>query len=94
MLRSCGSGISWETWCTSPSSNRTGSRRGNPGGRDTPTRSVHRDESTREQELVLGLDENTRQGAKKMLAQVLLLSFSTNFIPSTFLDKNESHHSS
>jgi len=43
---------------------------------------------------VLGLDENTRQGAKKMLAQVLLLSFSTNFIPSTFLDKNESHHSS
>lgn len=34
-------------------------------------RSVHQDEPTREQELVLDLDEIARQGARKMLAQAL-----------------------
>ncbi len=34
-------------------------------------RSVHLDEPTCEQELVLDLDEIARQGAKKMLAQAL-----------------------
>ncbi len=38
--------------------------------RDTPMRSVHQDEPTREQ-LVLDLDEIARQGARKMLSQAL-----------------------
>jgi len=39
--------------------------------KDTPMRSVHQDEPTCEQELVLDLDEIARQGARKMLAQAL-----------------------
>jgi transposase-like protein len=46
------------------------SRRANVGGKDTPMRRIHQDETTREQ-LSLDLDEIARQGAKKMLAQAL-----------------------
>jgi putative transposase len=46
------------------------SRRANAGGKGTPMRRIHQDETTREQ-LALNLDEIARQGAQKMLAQAL-----------------------